>query len=155
MFDTLTIRDARPIAVMKKTFQIGVAAYLVIGLIAGYRAWYQVHSLDLNSGEQTLHNGSAINTKVVSYARTPVTVKLELIQGTHSEVLSTRGLRGNEWGFFDPRPKQATQSFILPSETLAHFQKGPAILRATATGCKQLQRLPPPVVRELTVAIGP
>ena len=39
MFDSLAIRDARPIALVKRTFQVTVGAYLVIGLIAGYRAW--------------------------------------------------------------------------------------------------------------------
>ena len=155
MFDSLAIRDARPVAFMKRTFQVAVGAYLVIGLIAGYRAWYQVHSLDLNTTERTLHSGSEISTRVVSYARTPVTVKLELIQGSHSELLSTRGVHDNDWAFFDPRPRQASQTFLLSSETLAHFQKGPAQLRATATGRPQLSRLPPPLVRELAVEIQP
>lgn len=154
MFDSLTIRDARPIAFMKRAFQIVIGAYLVIGMIAGYRAWYQVHSLDLNTSDQVLRAGSTITTKVVTYARTPVSVKLELTQGSHSEVLSTRGVRDNEWAFFDPRPQRASQTFILPTETLAHFQPGPAQLRATATGCPQLSRLPPPLVRELAVDIA-
>ena len=155
MFDSLTIRDARPLAFMKRTFQVAVGAYLVIGLIAGYRAWYQVHSLDLTTSGPTLRSGSPVTTKVVTYARTPVTVRLELIQGTHSEVLSTRGVRGNEWAFFDPRPRQASQTFLLTSEMLARFRKGPAQLRATATGRPQLSRLPPPLVRELAVDIQP
>lgn len=153
MFDSLAIRDARPIAFVKRTFQVAVGAYLVIGLIAGYRAWYQVHSLDLTTSEPTLRSGSPITTRVVTYARTPVTVKLELIQGTHSEVLATRGVRSNDWSFFDPRPQQATQTVVLNSEALAHFQTGPAQLRATATGRPQLSRLPPPMVRELSVEI--
>ena len=140
---------------MKRTFQVAVGAYLVIGLIAGYRAWYQVHSLDLTTSTSTLQIGSPITTKVVSYARTPVTVKLELIQGTHSEVLATRGVRSNDWSFFDPRPQQATQTVVLNSEVLAHFQTGPAQLRATATGRPQLSRVPPPLVRELSVEIQP
>lgn len=154
MFESLTIREKRPIVFMKRTFQVVAGFYLVIGLIAGYRAYYQVHSLNLNASQQVLRSGSTIVTKVVTYARTPVTVKLELIQGAHSEELATQGVRDNEWAFFDPRPRQAAQTFILTSAILARFQNGPAQLRATATGRMQLSRVPPPLVRELAMEIG-
>ena len=61
MFDSLAIRDPRPIALVKRTFQVAVCAYLVIGLIAGYRAWYHVHSLDLTTGEPTLRSGTQLD----------------------------------------------------------------------------------------------
>jgi len=99
MFDSLIIRDARPLAFVKRTFQVVVGAYLIIGLIAGYRAFYQVHSLDLNTSERVLRRGSTITTRVVTYARTPVSVRLELIQGSHSEDLSIRGVPDNDWAF--------------------------------------------------------
>ena len=153
MFDSLTIQEARPVAFVKLAFWLIVGFYLVIGLIAGYRAFYQVHSLELDAGERVLRSGSAIDTNVVTYARGPVSVRLELIQGTHAEVLATRDVPGNEWAFFDPRPRQASQSFMLTPEVLAHFRKGPAQVRATATGRMQLSRLPPPLVRELAVEI--
>ena len=153
MFDSLIIRDARPLAFVKRTFQVVVGAYLIIGVIAGYRAFYQVHSLDLNTSERVLRSGSTITTRVVTYARTPVTVRLELIQGSHSEDLSIQGVPDNEWAFFDPRPQQASQTFVLTPELLAHFQAGPANLRATAIGRPQLSRLPPPLVRELAIEL--
>jgi hypothetical protein len=40
MFENLTIRDTLPIALMKRIFQVAVAAYFAIGLIAGYRAFW-------------------------------------------------------------------------------------------------------------------
>ncbi len=64
MFDN-TIRDTRPLAFMKKTFQVAVGAYLVIGLIAGYRAWYQVHSLDLRRSGTQLDSRSSRNTPLL------------------------------------------------------------------------------------------
>lgn len=153
MFDNLTIRDTRPMGVVKRVFQVAVAAYFAIGLIAGYRAFYQIHSLNLSTNEATLHSGSAITTKVVSYARVPVTVRLELIQGMHSEVLLTKGVRGNEWAFFDPRPQYASQTFIVPADVLARFQNGRAQVRAIAIGRMQLSHTPPPMVREVAVEI--
>jgi len=155
MFDTLTIRDARPIAFVKRTFQVVVGAYLIIGLTAGYRAFYQVHSLDLNTSERVLRSGSTITTRVVTYARTPVSVRLELIQGSHSEDLSIRGVPDNDWAFLDPRPRHASLTFVLPSAVVARFQAGPAQLRVTAIGRPQLSRLPPPLVRELAIELQP
>lgn len=153
MFDNLTIRDARPIALMKRIFQVGVVAYFAIGLTAGYRAFFQIHSLEVTANEQTLHGGSVITTKIVTYARVPVTVKLELIQGTYSEELFTKGVRGNEWAFLDPRPQHASQTLVITPEVLGRFQNGPGQLRATAIGRMQLSHTPPPVVREMAVEI--
>ena len=153
MFESLTIRDPRPVALVKKAFQVAVGAYLVIGLIAGYRAFYQVHSLNLNTSERVLRSGSTITTRVVTYARGPVTLRLELIQGSHSEELSIAGVPGNDWAFFDPRPRQASKTFMVTSEVFARFQPGPAQLRATAIGRPQLSRLPPPLVRELAIEL--
>lgn len=53
-------------------------------------------------------------------------MRLELIQGPHAEELGTQGVRRNEWAFFDPRPRQASQTFVLAAEVLARFQPGPA-----------------------------
>ena len=52
MFDSLAIRDARPLALVKRTFQVVVGAYLVIGLIAGYR---KVRIRFLDFGLDCLH----------------------------------------------------------------------------------------------------
>ena len=155
MFDNLTIRDTRPIALMKRVFQVAVAAYFAIGLTAGYRAFYQVHSLDLRTNGPTLHSGSVITANVVTYARVPVTVRLELIQGAHSEELLTKGVRDNEWAFLDPRPRYASQTLIVSPEVIGRFQNGPAHLRATAIGRMQLSHTPPPVVRDLAVELQP
>ena len=153
MFDNLTIRDTRPIALMKRIFQVGVVAYFAIGLTAGYRAFFQIHSLEVSANDQMLRSGSVITTKVVTYARVPVTVKLELIQGAHSEELLTRGVRDNEWAFLDPRPQHASATLIITPDVLGRFQNGPGRLRATAIGRMQLSHTPPPVVREVAVEI--
>jgi hypothetical protein len=153
MFDNLTIRDTRPIAITKRVFQVGVVAYFAIGLTAGYRAFFQIHSLEVTANEQTLHSGSVITTNIVTYARVPVTVRLELIQGAHSEELLTKGIRDNEWAFLDPRPQHASQTVVITPEVLWRFQNGPARVRATGIGRMQLSHTPPPVVREVGVEI--
>ena len=152
MFDALTIKDAWPIAWLKRMFVAIIGTLLVIGAISAHRAWVQVRSLDLKA-PQTLAAGSTVEIAVVSSGRTMLDVDVELIQGSHSEKLFRLHLRGNELGFFDPRPRDGSQTAALTKETLAGFQPGPARLRAVATGREQFTRLPPPTVREMDVNI--
>lgn len=122
--------------------------------MAAYRAWFQVKSLDLKTNDPVLRHGSVVETTLVSYARTTIDVRVELIQGSHAETIATKRVRGNEWAFFDPRSRQASESIVLTSDLLSRFDQGRAQLRATAVGREQWTRLPPPVVREITVEIS-
>lgn len=153
MFDPIAIKSARPLVFLKRACLVLLSIYLAVGLMAAYRAYYQVRSLELQSGDSTLRVGSGIKTTVISYARTPVEVRLELVQGTHAETLAVQHVPDNEWAFLDPRSRQASQTAVLTSEILKRFEAGKAQLRATATGRPQWMRLPPPVVRELAVEI--
>ena len=147
---------------------MGLSTYFVIGLISAYRAWYQVKSLDVRlEGNGSLFvpndrraksvagvaHDSVFEAHLVSYARTHIEVRLELIQGSNVETLNLETLPGNEWGFWDPRTRQRSFKGVLTDEVLRHFQPGRATLRATATGRHQWMRMPPPVVREMTVEI--
>ena len=153
MFDPMPLRDTRPIALLKRAMLIFVAAHVVILGISGYRAYFQVHSLELKSTTRILHKGSAIETGLVSYARTPVYLRIEMIQGGHAETLGRQTLLPNEWSLYDPRTQSGELTITLTPELLARFQAGAAVVRATAVGCPQWTRLPPPVVRELAVEI--
>lgn len=152
MFDTLTIRDAWPIAWLKRAFVAVIVALLAIGMVSSHRAYFQVRSLELNA-PQVLTDGSLVDTSVVSSGRTTVDVEVELIQDTHSEKLLKMRVHGNELGFFDPRAQHGSTSIKLTSETLSKFQPGPARLRSVAIGRHQWFRLPPATVRELDVVI--
>jgi hypothetical protein len=168
MFQPLPSQRSFVFVLLKRLCLVVLSAYLVIGLISAYRAWYQVKSLDLRlEGSGSLFvpndsraeivggvaNGSVFEADLVSYARTHIDVRLELVQGTNSETLALGTLPGNEWGFWDPRTRQRSFKTVLTDEVLNHFQPGRAKLRATATGRHQWMRLPPPVVREITVEL--
>jgi hypothetical protein len=153
LFDPQQIKDTRTLAFLRRATFVIVAAHVIIFSISGYRAYFQVRSVELNSTERTLHSGSTLRASVVSYARTPVQLTLEMIQGGHSEKLAVRGVRDNEWALYDPRTQSGEVTVALTPELLARFQDGAALVRATAVGCKQWTRLPPPVVRELPVEI--
>ena len=168
MFQSPPSRRPLVFVLLKRLCLVVLSAYLVIGLISAYRAWYQVKSLDLRlqgSGSVSVPNdpraesvtdvanGSVFEADLVSYARTHIDVRMELVQGTNSETLAFGTLPGNQWGFWDPRTRQRSFKTVLTDEVLNHFQPGRAKLRATAIGRHQWMRLPPPVVREITVEL--
>lgn len=153
MFDTLTIRDARPILWLKRVFMFTIAALLAIGAMSSYRAYVQVRSLELDT-PRLLSPGAVVSTSVVGSGRTIVDVQVDLIQGTHSERLLKLRLPGNDLAFFDPRTQTASETLTLTPEMLARFQPGAARLRAVATGRHQWFRLPPPTVREIEVEVA-
>ena len=151
MFETRT-RETRWLKILKRAGLVVVSVYVVIGLIALYRAMTQIHSLEIKS-EGIVRSGSAITSTVVSYARVPIDVRIELVQGAHTEVVAVQRVQKNEWAFLDPRTREAAQTAILTDDLLGRFAGGKAIVRATAIGRQQFGRLPPPMVREVSVNI--
>ena len=168
MFQPLPSQRSVAFVLLKRLCLVLLSVFLVIGLISAYRAWYQVKSLDPKltgfgsvvrpNDRRTesvfgIMNGSVFEADLVSYARTHIDVRLELVQGTNSETLAFGPLPGNQWGFWDPRTRRRSFKAVLTDEVLNHFQPGSARLRATATGRHQWMRLPPPVVREMAVEL--
>lgn len=152
MFESLTTKDARPIAWLKRAIVAVSAALLVIGAMSAHRAYFQVRSLEVKA-PQLLTNGSVVEVALVCSGRNWVDVQAELIQGEHSEALLNFRVPGNNLAFFDPREQHATQTGALNSGTLNLFQPGAATLRVVATGRPQWGRTPPSTVRELAVTI--
>lgn len=152
MFDSLVIRDARPIAWMKRFFVAVIVAFLSIGMVSAHRAYYQVRCLDLKAPRE-LTTGSVVEAAVVGSGRNRIRVEVELVQGQYSELLFVVKVPGNNLAFFDPRAQHATQSVALERERLLRFKPGAARLRAVATGRPQWGRTPPPTVREIEVTL--
>ena len=122
MFETQTIPEAHSIVLLRRIFKIVVSAYLVIGMISAYRAFYQVRSLDIQSPD-VLQSGSAITTNVVSYARGAVDVRVELVQDDHVGTIATFRVHGNEWALFDPRTQHGSQTTTLTDDVLKQLQR--------------------------------
>jgi hypothetical protein len=152
IFSPKVIAEPRWLTLFKRLLLLIVAFHLLVGVVSSYRAYYQIHSLDIFSN-QILEPGSMVQTKVVTYGRSFADVKLELIQGSLAVTLHDQRVAANEFGFYDPRMQQAEFSVSITPQTLERFAPGPALLRATAVGRHQWMRLPPPVVREMTVEI--
>lgn len=152
MFDTLNIKDARPIAWMKRGMIATIVALLVIGAVSSHRAYFQVRSLEVKAPPQ-LTDGSLVEIATVCSGRNAVDIEGKLIQGEYAETLFNYRVPGNELAFFDPRAQRLNYVAVLNSESLVNFEPGPARLRVIATGRPEWGRLPPPTVRELDVAI--
>ena len=137
--------------ILKRVGQLLVGTYLVIGLIATWRSYYQVHSLELQTDSSVLRPDSTITTRLVSYARNKIDVRLELIQDSHSETIASELVLSNEWALLDPRIRRSSHTVVLSQEILNHFVAKPIRVRVTAIGRPQWGRTPPPVVRELVL----
>ena len=152
MFEALAIKDTRGIALVKRVCLIVISVYFVIGMIALYRALVQVHRVELNAAAP-LRDDSAISATVLSYGRTPVDLRLELVQQTHTETLATKQLAKNDWALLDFRIRKFTETVVLPRDVLDKFADGKAVVRATVTGRLQLGHMPAPIAREQDVEI--
>jgi hypothetical protein len=144
----------RLVRVVHRVVIIGALILLSIALWSGYRAIVQIFKLELSVVSADLRPGIPAVVHVVTSGRTNATVRLELVQGTHSELLANMRVSGSRSGFYDPRTRQGTMTPAFTTEFLARFQPGPAIVRATATGSMEWLRVPPPTVREVSVVIG-
>ena len=152
IFSSRAAADPRWMILFKRLVIFVVALHLLIGLISSYRAYFQVHSVDISTNE-LLQDGSLIKTRVVSYGRTPVDVKLEIIQNGIVVKLHEQRVAANEFGFYDPRTQTGSFTVLITAHTLNQLESGAAVLRATAVGRHQWMRLPPPFVREVNVNI--
>jgi len=153
LFETPWSNESRGLALLKKAIYVFVAVISVFAAISGYRAYFQVRSLELNLAERVLRSGTSIEVKAESYARTSVDVRLELIQGAKSKTLGEVRIPPNYIPAVDPRVKRVSMTVTLTPELLAGFGSGPAQLRATALGRPEFGRTPPPLVREVSVEI--
>ena len=155
LFEGPWSEESRALVILKKVIWAFVAVLAVFAVMSGYRAYFQVRSLDLRPAERVLHSGTSIEVTAESYARKPVDVSLELIQGTKIKTLGEVRIPSNYDPALDPRLQRGALNVALTPELLSGFESGPAQLRATARGRMQFGRTPPPLVREVSVEIKP
>lgn len=146
---------SRLFRIAKRVILIVTLLFVTTGAWSAYRAWFQVRALELRVMSPDLRAGLPVVVQVVTSGRTPVDVRLELVQETHVEMLATLRVAESHDGFFDPRNRQGSMTPAFTASFLEHFQPGPAVLRATAVGRPQWLRTPPPVVKEMAVIVGP
>jgi len=147
-------RESRVFRVVQRVVLILVLLYAAVGAWSVYRAWVQVRSLELRVVSDNVRPGIPALVEVVTSGVTIVDVKLELVQGDRHETLSTLRIVPAHQAFLNPRIRQGTMMPSFTPEFLAHFQPGPALVRATATGQRKWLVTPAPVVTEVPVVIA-
>jgi hypothetical protein len=133
---------------------IALVTYVIPGLFSSYRAWVQVHSLDLNVPRREMRSGDTIRVNTVSWARTYVYVDLLLVQGAHAETLAVHEIPKNHNPSIDPRWRRDSINLVLTDALLRGFNPGAAKIHVSATGGPQWLRTPPPLVREAAVRLA-
>jgi hypothetical protein len=116
------------------------------------RIW-QVMRLDLSVSSTVLTPGVTVSTDVITTGEVPNPIRLELVQGTHAELLMERRGGLPTVRSYDPRLFRYTPSVVITPELLARFSPGPATLRLTGVGMQKLLRTPPNRVREVQVTV--
>lgn len=143
----------RPAVLAGRAAVVLLAAAVAVALLSGWRAWVQVRSLELHAAGPVLRGGSTLRAAVVTSGRTFVDLRVEMLQGAHSETLGVRQVPKNRDAATDPRSQRRTLVVVLTPELLERFQAGPVVVRAVARGRPQWLREPPATVRELVLEI--
>lgn len=142
--------------VVKRVVLIIALLYGAVGIWSAYRAWAQVQLLDVKVVSTSLRPGMPSVVRVVTSGLTYVTVRLDLVQGSHSETLADLRVAPSPKGILSPGKRQGSMMPSFTTEFLAKFQPGPAILRTTASGVPKWFLSPAPVVQEIPVIVlGP
>jgi hypothetical protein len=146
-------KSAVPTWILWPSIVLVVVTYVIPGLFSAYRAWVQVHSLDLIVDRAEIRAGDTVRVRAISWARTRVHVDLQLVQGARSTTLAAHVIPDNHNPSIDPRWKRDSIVVVLTQPLLASYDRGPATLRASAVGGPQWLRTPPPLIRETPVIL--
>lgn len=142
-------------AIRSTVIALVMVMYVIPGLFSSYRAWVQIHSLELIVPRRDLRVGDTIRVNTVSWARTWVDVDLVLVQGSRADTLASHEIPKNHNASIDPRWRRDSMSVEVTPSILAGFDQGAATIRARAIGGPQWLRTPPPLVREYSVQLTP
>lgn len=146
-------RESRAMRAITRVVIVAVCLNILLFSWSIYRRIWQVLRLDLTVSATVLAPGVIVSTDVVTSGEVPNPIRLELVQGTHSETLMER--RGGLPAIrsYDPRLFRYTPSVVITPDLLARFSPGPATLRLTGFGMQKLLRTPPNRVREVQVTL--
>jgi hypothetical protein len=130
-----------------------VAVLLAVGVLAGYRAMFPVKSVTIALVDSALRAGSGVRVDTVASGRAPISIRVEIVQGSHSETMVLDRIVARRWPFWDTRLVQHSTYAMVSQEMIGRFDAGPATLRATVTGTAVWKYRPAPVIREVTAAV--
>lgn len=142
----------------RKALRVAIGFFLCTwwgtALCSGYRAIWQVYEVEVSAPGGALRAGSTVGARIVTSGRTHAHLNVALVQGAHTEVLTSQFVPSNREAQTDPRAHRAAVTVVLTRDVLTRFHAGPARLRVVGLGSSQFLRVPPPKVREIPVQIA-
>jgi hypothetical protein len=151
-------RLTAPASTGRKVFRAAAGLFLgtwwSVAGIAGWRAIFQVRTLEVSASERVLRPGTTVRAHIATSGRTVAHLNVALVQGAHRELLASRFVPSNRDAQSDPRSQHASVAIALTPDLLARFRPGAARLRAVGLGSSQFLRVPPPTVREIAVQVA-
>ena len=151
----LADREPRVVRHIRRALVAIACLYAVCFCWSIYRRLHQILVVEARASNLTLRPGATVGYRVVTSGEVKNEIRLELIQGSLSELLLTRRADVNHISGLDPRVFDYASSIVLTSAQLARFHAGPATLRVTGVGGQKLLQTPPPRTSELRVQLQP
>jgi len=130
-----------------------LAVFIAFGAVASYRAYYPVSSVRIVLAEPTIRGGTGIRVDTVTSGRGPVSIQLDLVQGSRSETVAIDRVSSKRWAFWDFRLVRHSTWAVVSGRLLERFTAGPAVVRATVVGAPAWLRQPPPVVAQASANV--
>ncbi len=153
LFDNRLSQEWMGFTVLRRLIVAIAVVHFSLAAVSGYRAVVQVYDASIELSSPMLGAGSTILARYVTSGRTYVDANIELIQGSHKEVLAEMVILENHGFFYDFRPRRATLSTEITPEVLSRFASGDALVRVIAVGHPQWLRTPPATIRQTAVKL--
>jgi hypothetical protein len=153
--DRVVARLPAPVAqgVLKRIGYAMLAVLVPLAAASGYRAWFQVWSLDLDIDAPRVRPGSVISVSALTSGRVTVDLRLEILQDGRVDPIATDQVETARNPAMDPRPRRGAMTVVVTDVMADGWRPGPATLRVTARGRPQFMREPPPEIREVAVTV--
>lgn len=153
--DRIVARLPSPVvqAGLKRIGHAMLAVLVPLAAASGYRAWFQVWSLDLAVDAPAVRPGSVIRVSALTSGRVTVDLRLEILQDGRVYSIAADQVRTALNPAMDPRPRRGAMTVVVTDAMAGGWRPGPATLRVAARGRAQLLREPPPEIREVAVTV--
>ena len=153
--DAMARRESRAVLWVRRGVIAIACIYVVPFSWSIYRRINQILRIEAHTTSLVLAPGSAVGYDVVTSGEVQNRIRLELVQGAHTELLHEQRASVNRISGLDPRVFRYRQTVTITPDLLARFRPGPATLRVTGFGGQKLLRIPAPRVRERQVRLQP
>jgi hypothetical protein len=132
---------------------------VAVGGVTAYRAYHPILRVQTRVVGSPVRAGTVVEVESTGSGRAPVSIRVELIQGTRSATLVLDRIRSRRWAWWNPRPVSHVTRAVVSRATLGQFTAGEAVIRSTVDGPPVWGQSVAPVVDqvrvELEVSPGP